>query len=147
MSGGPDPLYVRARKVLLDVVDALTEQRDVSGCKVKWRVLFLRGRWIPSPSFSYFFSSSAVFRARFHDQRRQERIVPRSLLSSERLRNIVARTGQLGRRATGSRNRNPWNTRPNTAKKLVLNSNPAHASNENRPGRQNESKHLPSHFD
>ena len=28
MSGGPDPLYVRARTALLDVVDALTEQRD-----------------------------------------------------------------------------------------------------------------------
>ncbi len=28
MSGGPDPLYVRARTVLLDVAVALTEQRD-----------------------------------------------------------------------------------------------------------------------
>ncbi len=28
MSGGPDPLYVRARKALLDAADALAEQRD-----------------------------------------------------------------------------------------------------------------------
>ena len=28
MSGGPDPLYVRARTALLDAADALTEQRD-----------------------------------------------------------------------------------------------------------------------
>ena len=28
MSGGPDPLYVRARNALLDVADALSEQLD-----------------------------------------------------------------------------------------------------------------------
>ena len=28
MSGGPDPLYVRARTALLDAADALAEQRD-----------------------------------------------------------------------------------------------------------------------
>ena len=28
MSGGPDPLYVRARTALLDAADALTEQLD-----------------------------------------------------------------------------------------------------------------------
>ena len=28
MSGGPDPLYVRARSALLDAVDALAEQLD-----------------------------------------------------------------------------------------------------------------------
>ena len=28
MSGGPDPLYVRARNALLDAADALVEQLD-----------------------------------------------------------------------------------------------------------------------
>ena len=72
MSGGPDPLYVRARNALLDAADALTAQLDavyqhhlareryvVAALRAACRPGGRRSQWSPSSGGGTILGSSA----------------------------------------------------------------------------------------